>query len=141
MSTPPEGTCGKTPLSEYLSRYGPSKVEVCADGAPLNPVRFPVASIEVVGAILFADLTRYSRIARDLTPTECAYLVSQFFAWFEGEAGRHYGGVVDKFIGDELMMVFLPENSSRSPLEAALRTAKAAYSGPNRARIPRVIEQ
>lgn len=117
--------CLRPKLAEYLTRQGITKVAFCADGALLNPVRFPVASLEVEGAILFADLTGYSRAAAHLTPAECAYLVSQFFAWFEGEAGRPYEGIVDKFMGDELMMVFPADVCSLSPLEAALRTAKA----------------
>jgi class 3 adenylate cyclase len=101
---------------------------MCSDGALLNPSHFPVASIEVTAAILFADLTGYSRAAAELTPAECAYLASQFFAWFEGEASRPNGGIIDKFIGDELMIVFPIDTCPTPPLESALRAAHAMLS-------------
>ncbi len=110
-------------LLEYLARHQVNLCGMCSDGALIDPVRFPLAAVEANGAILFADLPGYSRWARDLTPAECAYRTSHFFAWFEGSAGRQYGGIVDKFIGDELMLVFLPDLCQLPAMEATLKTA------------------
>jgi class 3 adenylate cyclase len=95
------------------------------DGAAVNPVKFPFGAVETEGAILFADLPGYSSRSSKMTPVECAYFTSHFFAWFEGQAGRRFGGIVDKFIGDEVMVVFPQSEIKLSPLEAAMQTARA----------------
>jgi class 3 adenylate cyclase len=84
-----------------------------------------MAAMETEGAVLFADLPGYSKLAHQLDPVECAYLVNHFFAWFEREAGRLYGGLVDKFIGDEVMVVFPEAGARLQPLMAAMQTARA----------------
>lgn len=112
-------------LAKYIRKNGIKKVAWCDDGAPINPVKFPIAGLETQGAILFADLPGYSKLSQGLNPMECAYLTNHFFAWFAGSAGRMYGGVVDKFIGDEVMLVFLPSAEGLTPLDAAMQTARA----------------
>lgn len=116
---------GANQLLEYLKRFGPERSITFSDGSPRQPVRFPMAAFETYGAILFADLPGYSKLAGQLTPAECAYLVNHFFAWFEREAGRLYGGIVDKFIGDEVMVVFPQAGARNLPLVAAMQTASA----------------
>ena len=55
---------------------------------------------------------------------ECAFYANHFFSWFEAESIRIYGGLIDKFIGDEIM-VFYPHSECKiNPLEAALRSAE-----------------
>jgi len=112
-------------LGRYLRKKGVTKTVWCDDDALFDPVKFPIAGLETHGAILFADLPGYSKLSQDLNPMECAYLTSHFFAWFEGSAGRSYGGIVDKFIGDEIMMVFVPSADGLAPLDAAMQTARA----------------
>ena len=116
---------GANQLLEYLKRFGPGRSVTFSDGSPRQPVRFPMAAFETHGAVLFADLPGYSKLASQLTPSECAYLVNHFFAWFEREAGRPYGGMVDKFIGDEVMVVFPQAGARILPLVAAMQTARA----------------
>ena len=119
------GILGENQMHEYLMKCGISGFTAYSDGALVNPVMFPVAAVETEGAVLFADLPGFSKLATNLNPVECACYASHFFAWFEGEAGRRYGGIVDKFIGDEVMMVFPRSKCGIDPLEAALRTASA----------------
>lgn len=116
---------GKNQMVEYLMKCGIRGFATYSDGALLNPVMFAVGAVEAEGAVLFADLPGFSTLATNLSPVECACYASHFFAWFEGEAGRRYGGIVDKFIGDEVMMVFPRSKCEIGPLEAALRTASA----------------
>lgn len=115
---------GDSRLLKYFLEHGPSERAVFGDGAILNPRHFPVAAIETVGAILFADLPGFSRMSSEIPPAEAGCYVSHFFAWCEGSAGRQHGGIVDKFIGDCVMMVFVPSKCKTSPFEAALRTAR-----------------
>lgn len=116
---------GKNQMLEYITKCGFRQFVTYSDGALLSPVMFPVGAVETEGAVLFADLPGFSKLATDLSPVECACYVSHFFAWFEGEASRRYGGIVDKFIGDEVMIVFPRGKCEIDPLEAALRTAGA----------------
>ena len=120
---------GKNQMLEYLMKCGIRGFATYSDGALFNPVMFPVGAVETDGAVLFADLPGFSKLATDLSPVECACYASHFFAWFEGEGGRRYGGIVDKFIGDEVMMVFPRNKCEIDPLEAALRTASCRVWG------------
>ena len=76
-------------LMDYLKEQGVKNIASFSDGALLNPVKFQLAAIETRGAILFADLPGYSKLSQELSPVECAYMVSHFFSWFEGEAGKN----------------------------------------------------
>src|ERR1035437_9121319 len=105
------------PLLDFMITRGLSAATIIEDGAILNPATFPVAAIETSGAILFADLPGYSKLAKNLSPAELACFVSLFFAWFDGEARRYHGGIVDKFIGDEIMVVFLAAECKEDPLK------------------------
>ncbi len=115
-------------LFKYLKKnHGLNKIATFSDRAFLNPVHYPLAGIKVFGAILFADLPSYSRFAQEAEPAECACYVNHFFAWFEGET-KHFRGIVDKYIGDELMSVFIQTECKQEPLKAAILTAKAMLS-------------
>ena len=107
----------------YFLEHGPASRAVFPNGLADNATEFPVAAVETAGAILFADLPEYAQAATSMSPAETACYVSHFFAWFDGSAGKRYGGMVDKFIGDAVMMVFLSSQCRLPPLEAALRTA------------------
>lgn len=85
---------------------------------------FPVKGRELEATILFADITSFSARTLDLTPTETLAYVNNFFAWISAEALRHGNGVVDKYIGDEIMVVFAHEFSSDDPFQDAVRTAR-----------------
>ncbi len=115
-------------LFKYLKKnHGLNKIATFSDRAILNPVHYPLAGIKVRGAILFADLPSYSSFAQEAEPAECACYVNHFFAWFEGETKR-FLGIVDKYIGDELMSVFIQNECKQEPLKAAILTAKTMLS-------------
>jgi class 3 adenylate cyclase len=115
-------------LLDYIASRGVKETIHFSDEVFHRGVSFPLAALETRGAILFADLPGYSRIAARMSPVECAYMVSHFFGWFEGNAGRQFGGIVDKFIGDEIMVVFPERSGAVDPFDAALRTAHAMLS-------------
>lgn len=58
-----------------------------------------------------------------MTPVETLALVQQFFAWITGEALHGRPGIVDKYIGDEVMVVFSKEFDSKDPFADAIRAA------------------
>jgi len=72
-----------------------------------------------------ADISAFSARSHDLSPVETLALVNNFFAWITAEALRGRPGVVDKYIGDEVMVVFAREFGSADPLLDAVEAARA----------------
>jgi class 3 adenylate cyclase len=85
---------------------------------------FPVRGREIDATVLFADITAFSARTADLTPTETLIFVNNFFAWISAEALRHTNGLIDKYIGDEVMVVFSKEFGSTDPFLEAVQAAR-----------------
>ncbi|MFL5844304.1 MAG: adenylate/guanylate cyclase domain-containing protein [Solirubrobacteraceae bacterium] len=86
--------------------------------------RFPVKGREIDATVLFADITGFTARTADLDPTETLSFVNHFFTWIAAEALRNRPGIVDKYIGDEIMVVFSKEFGSASPFLDAVHTAR-----------------
>jgi len=86
---------------------------------------FPVKGREVEATVLFADISSFSTRTLSMTPTETLIFVQNFFAWVTAEALHGRPGIVDKYIGDEVMVVFSSEFGSSDPFEDAIRAAAA----------------
>src|SRR5260221_3557952 len=87
---------------------------------------FPVKGREIDATILFADISNFSKRTIHLTPTETLVFVNTFFAWVTAEALRGSHGIVDKYIGDEMMVVFSQEFGSTDPFVDAVSAARPA---------------
>lgn len=85
---------------------------------------FPVRGREIDATVLFADITAFSARTQELTPTETLIFVNNFFAWISAEALRHTHGLIDKYIGDEVMVVFSKEFGSTDPFGEAVEAAQ-----------------
>ncbi len=85
---------------------------------------FAVKGVETHAAVLFADISGFSRRTFDLTPTETLIFVNNFFAWITAEALQDQPGIVDKYIGDEMMIVFSEDFGSKDPFLDAIQTAR-----------------
>jgi class 3 adenylate cyclase len=85
---------------------------------------FPVKGREIEASVLFADITGFSARTADLDPTETLAFVNHFFAWITAEGLRGRPGIVDKYIGDEIMVVFSREFGSADPFVDAVQTAR-----------------
>jgi class 3 adenylate cyclase len=74
--------------------------------------------------VLFADMTSFSARSNQLSPTETLIFVNNFFAEIctEGLEGRP--GIVDKYIGDEMMVVFANDFGSEDPVVDAVAAAR-----------------
>ena len=84
---------------------------------------FPVKGREINATILFADISAFSSRTYELTPTEILIFVNIFFSWMTAEMVRDKKGIIDKYIGDEMMIIFSNEFGSRDPFMDALQTA------------------
>lgn len=85
---------------------------------------FPVKGREIDATVLFSDIADFSRRTLGLNPTETLIFVNNFFAWISAEALRETKGIVDKYIGDELMIVFSKEFGSDDPFREAVQVAR-----------------
>lgn len=85
---------------------------------------FPVKGREIEATALFSDIASFSTRTRDLSPAETLIFVNHFFAWVTAEALRNHNGIVDKYIGDEMMIVFSKEFGSEDPFEEAVQVAR-----------------
>lgn len=86
---------------------------------------FPVKGREIDAVVLFADISGFSTRTLDMTPAETLIYVQNFFAWVTEEALRGRPGIVDKYIGDEVMVVYSREFGSVDPFGDAVRAAAA----------------
>lgn len=60
---------------------------------------------------------------------ETLVFVNNFFTWITAEGLRGRPGIVDKYIGDEIMVVFSTEFGSEDPVVDAVLTARAMIDG------------
>lgn len=86
---------------------------------------FPIKGREIEATVLFADITAFSTRTLDLTPAQTLVYVQNFFAWITAEALHGRPGIVDKYIGDEVMVVFSTEFGSEDPFADAVQAAAA----------------
>lgn len=85
---------------------------------------FPVKGREIEATILYSDISYFSARTLELSSTEILIFVNNFFAWITAEALRETHGIVDKYIGDEIMIVFSKEFGSNDPFQEALQAAR-----------------
>src|SRR5262245_33153559 len=79
---------------------------------------------EIQAAILFADISGFSSRTLGLSPTETLAFVNTFFTWITAEALRVGPAIVDKYIGDEIMVLFSPAFGSNDAFADAVNTAR-----------------
>jgi class 3 adenylate cyclase len=88
-------------------------------GAPM-----PVKGREITATVLFADMAAFTSRTLDMSAAETLIFVQWFFAWIGAEALKSSKGIVDKYIGDEVMIVFSNEFGSEDSFADAVRTAR-----------------
>ena len=94
-------------------------------GHSLIPIHVQVAALEGERrwvTILFADLSGFTALSEVTDPEEVRWMVDRFTAKM-GEIVRHYGGWVDKVIGDAVMAVFGAPVAHEDDAERAVRAA------------------
>jgi adenylate cyclase len=91
---------------------------------------------EVNGAMLFADIRGSTTIAERITPTDFRALLDRFYTVASGVVNAN-SGIVDKFVGDELVAMFPPlfgprysERAINAALELLRLTGHADVAGP-----------
>jgi adenylate cyclase len=83
-----------------------------------------LAGQERIIAVLFADIRSFTGIAEQKLPYDLVFLLNSYFEAVGG-AVTSAGGIVDKFIGDEVMALFGVETGPEEGCRQALAAAHA----------------
>lgn len=97
-----EGMLEKSQVKDALSRYVSPVVanEILSN---LNTVE--LGSKQVEGTVLFADIIGFTQLAENTRPEDLVNLLNQYFSLITG-ACKETHGIVDKYMGDGVMLVF-----------------------------------
>lgn len=71
--------------------------------------------------ILFSDLRNFTRLSEQYPPDQIIQMLNQYFEFWD-MAVRKQGGVIDKFIGDAVMVIFGLQHREQA-CEAAVQTS------------------
>ena len=74
--------------------------------------------------VLVADMSAFADRTTALGPTEELVVLNQFFVKLIVSSLRHSSGIVDKFVGDEIRVVFSEEFGSEDPFQEAIHVAR-----------------
>jgi class 3 adenylate cyclase len=84
---------------------------------------FPIKGREIDAVVLFADISNFTGRTAELSSTETLVFVNHFIAWMLAEGLSRTAGIIDKYIGDEIMIVFSREFGSVDPVVDAVLAA------------------
>ena len=112
------GDCG-TPISGGAA---PVPSRVLQSEAPQPVVGYSPVSERRLCSVLFVDLVGFTPLAEKRDPEEIRELLSLYFERAQAIVG-HYGGTVEKFIGDAVMAVWGAPVANEDDAERAVRAA------------------
>jgi adenylate cyclase len=97
-----EGMLEKSQVMDALSRYVSPGVarEIFAN---LNEVE--LSGKRVDGSVIFADIAGFTRIAEEIRPEELVSMLNKYFSLITHACELNHG-MVDKYLGDGVMLVF-----------------------------------
>lgn len=106
-------------LRERLSRYvGKELVEKLMTSADSNLLRNERKNV----TILFADIRSFTSISQHMDPEDVVAMLNEFFSVMMDIIFK-YNGMLDKFVGDQVMAVFGHRSSERNGARSAVRAA------------------
>ena len=88
------------------------------------PAAAEVRGMEKTLAVLFLDTRGFTAISETRLPYDVVFILNRLFAEV-GEAIRHHGGYIDKYLGDGLMAIFGTDTGEQAGCRQALRAARA----------------
>jgi adenylate cyclase len=89
-------------IGKSQSRINPNMCTTCE-----NFMQKHRGGAEITGTMLFADIRGSTTLAEDRTPSEFKAILNRFYT-VAADAVYANGGIVDKFVGDELVAAFPP---------------------------------
>lgn len=116
----------KGPASILLKplRFGPSKLNRRLCKACFRSIEKRPGGAEIELSLMFADVRGSTSLAENMPPQEFSRLISRFY----GTAARvvdEWDGLVDKFVGDEAVALFVPGFAGEDHAARAVGAARA----------------
>ncbi|MDX2503537.1 MAG: adenylate/guanylate cyclase domain-containing protein [Gammaproteobacteria bacterium] len=115
MNIMAEGLLHKETVEKAFSRYVSPNVakEILGNLESIN-----LGGQQLDASVLFVDIIGYTELSQTMKPVELNHLLNDYFSYF-AQAALIYGGHVDKFIGDCVMLVFgVPEQDEHHSYQA-----------------------
>jgi len=116
--------CARRDISNYQKQLADSKaLHPFVNNSVLEQIqqqgpKGSLAPQKRLVTVMFADIRGFTRLSEYLTPDEMVPMLNEYFDTMVKVIHSHHG-VVDKFIGDEIMAVFgLTQPKERSTLDA-----------------------
>lgn len=110
-------------IATRLSSYLPSQVY---DSIFEGKQSFEVKSQRKLLTIFFSDIQGFTKISEALQPERLTLLINEYFSEMSAIA-KEYGGTIDKFIGDAVM-IFFGDPETRGHDRDALMTVQMAVA-------------
>lgn len=76
----------------------------------------------VQASVVFADIVGFTQMSEQMSPQQVSELLNEYFGYYAACAKTH-AGIVDKFLGDCVMIVFGAAQSDQQHLQNAVRCA------------------
>lgn len=117
MNIMADGLLRKESVEKALSRYVSPTVaqEILGNLKSIN-----LGGEQVNASVLFVDIIGYTKLSQTMKPEKMNQLLNEYFSLIS-QAANIYGGHVDKFIGDCVMLVFgVPKADEQHSYQAVL---------------------
>jgi adenylate cyclase len=88
-----------------------------------DPAAAQLGGVEKTVSVLFADLQGFTSFSEQATPTEVISMLNEYWGVTVPVVVREHGGLIERFAGDAVMVVF---NAAAEQPDHALRAVKAA---------------
>ncbi len=106
-------------LRDYLARYVGNDV---IEQMILSQDADPLKNERCESTLLFADIRSFTTLSEGMSPEEVIAMLNEYFDSMVDIIFKH-GGILDKFVGDELMAVFSSQTDKTAGPLAAVHTA------------------
>lgn len=118
-------TIQRDKLGKYVPEAAIEEIERGREQALASPTR------TVECSILFSDIQGFTRIAENTPPSQLVCMLNTYHSEMHAVIKRH-GGMLDKFIGDGIMVLFLPkgpgDNNSLRAVHCGMDMQRAVFS-------------
>ena len=100
-------------LMKYVGSHTIEMIEQASDGdVPLGGVRHELA-------VMFTDIRGFTAYSEHRTPEEVISMLNRYLG-FQAEIVPTFGGSIDKFVGDEMMALFIGDDALKRASSCAI---------------------
>jgi adenylate cyclase len=126
---------GPGKLATSILMHGQSRVNPLLCGLCFRSLAKHPGGAEIEISVLFADVRGSTRIAEKTTSAEFRRLLQRFYM-LSASAVDGNGGIVDKFLGDGVMALFIPVIAGENHPARAIKAAQDILAALERSELP-----